>query len=367
MENQDKRLSRKDNDDVDLGSALVIMGRGFRSIGRFFSGIFRAFGDAIVYALLFLKRMMWWLIAAVIIGLSLGSYLNYVNGPMYHSVMTARYNFGSTRALYNTIDYLNALISEDRLTDLSKALSISVDEAKSIKLFSATPLTSEKAISDLYYEYYLATDRRLAVRTDTFWTRTIRYKDFKEGLTKYDFPVQLLTAYSNRSDIFPKIQQGLINTIVSNGTLKRNEEINKRIQEDDEKLTITSIQGLDTLRQVYNERLRQMDRGPESGSANLTVLDKMLVKQNPELEVFDKFLQFKDELRSIRNSTLNKQEIVQVSASFNPVGRKVSILKQTIFTTTVQVVILALIILIIIEIYRALGSYERRKKVDVTA
>jgi len=362
MENQDKKISRTDNSDIDLGSALIIMGRGFKSIGRFFYSVFLALANAFLFALLFLKRRMWWLLGALVLGLGLGAYFNYSNGTMYYSVMTARYNFGSTRALYNTVDYLNALLGEDRRADISKILSISIEEARSLKSFSAQPLNNEKVVSDLYNEYYLSSDRSYRVRTDTFWTRTIKYKDFKEGLTRYDIPIQQLTAYSVRADIFPKIQNGLINTIVNNGILKKNEEINKKIQEDEEKIIISSIQGLDTLRQVYNERLRRSGNDQETGTTNLTVLDKTMLKPNPELELYEKFLQFKDELKAIRNNTLNNQEIVQIFASFNPVGKKASFFKQSLFNTAVQIVGLTLLVLIIIEIYQALGNYERKRK-----
>jgi hypothetical protein len=363
MENYEKKSSRNDSNDIDLGSVLLILGRGFRSIGRFFYRLFVAFGDAILHTLLFLKRRMWWLIGALVIGLSLGSYLNHLNGTLYYSVMTARYNFGSTRALYSTVDYLNAMIGEHRQADLSKLLSISPAEARTIKRFSVEPLKSEKIISDLYDEYFLSSDRSFGSRTDTFWTRTIKYSEFKEGLTKYDIPIQQLTAYSIQPDIFPKIEQGLINAVVRNGTLKRNEEINKRILGDEEQILVSSIQGLDTLRQVYNERLRRAEKDAQTGTTNLTVLDRSMLKPSPELELYDKLLQFKDELKAIRAITLNNQEIVQVSASFVPLGRKVSILKQSIFNTALQLVTLTLLILVIIEIYKALGSYEKSKKV----
>jgi hypothetical protein len=365
MENQEKRVSHADND-MDLGSAMLIIGRGFKSIGRFFANIFTAFVNFILYFLLFLKRRLWWLIGALVIGLALGTYLNKVNGTMYYSVMTARYNFGSTRALYNTVDYLNALIGERRLAEIGKILSISPEEARSVKFFSAHPLQDEKIIADLYNDYYLTSDRSFHIRTDTFWTRTIRYKDFKDGLTKYDLPVHQLIAYSNRSDIFPKIQNGLINAIVGNGSLKKNEEISKKIQEEDEQMLVSSIQGLDTLRMVYNERLRKIENDPETGATNLTLLDKATQKQNPELELYDKFLQFKDELKAVRRNTLKNQEIVQVSASFNPVGKKLSILRQSVVTTTARIVVLVLVILLFVELYIALGSYEKKKKAGVT-
>src|SRR5262249_29488979 len=152
--------------------------------------------------------------------------------------------------------------------------------------FEAEPIEDEVMISELYKKQFLSFDRSSRLRTDTFWTRTIPYKQFKEGLIKYNMPLHKLTAISLQSDLFPKLQEGIIKIITSNNTLFENVGINKKMQIDEEKMLVSSIDGLDTLRNVYNEQLRQR-KGIEapSSTTNLNVIDRALSKSAPELEL----------------------------------------------------------------------------------
>ena len=165
---------------------------------------------------------------------------------------------------------------------------------------------------------------------------------------------------STAPDIFPKIESGLINLISGNGTLKKNQELNSEMQNDDERIIVTSLQGLDTLRTVYNERLRMTSAENSTGSANINVLDKSQLKPNPELELYEKVLQLKDELKTIRNRKLNRLALIQVYASFSPVGKKVSVFKQDSFKYGYITVLIGLLLFILFEAYKGLSLYEKR-------
>lgn len=361
MENQEKKASQSDDRDIDLGTVLRSIGIAFIKLGLVFKSLFLALGSFGLYSLIFLKKSAILLIVAGAIGFAYGYYLKYSNGNKYYSSFTARFNFGSSRSLYNTVDYLNSLIADGRLNELSKIFSITEKEAAALIDFEATAIKDEIILTDLYRQEFFDFDRSSKVRTDTFWTKTVTYKEFKNSLTKFDMPLQKVTVTSTKSDLFPKLQPGFIKNIVSDGILMNNYKILKETQQDEERIVANSLNGLDTLRAVYNERLRKDGPG-QSSSASLTVLEQSQLNTSPELELYDKILTLKDELRSLRKKNVDNQEIVQVFASFNSVGKRVSILKESTSKYALWAIVITLVILVALKVYKALDAYEKKNK-----
>ena len=355
-------MSPTENADVDLGALINLLIRIIKKISAFFVGIFYWIGQIIMYVLIFLRKNLIWLGIAVIIGLVWGIYTDYKHGSKYYSRMIVRANFGSSRALYNSIEYINALIAERKLKDLSTILSIPETEAASLRYLSAETVEDELSVAELYKQRFLLQNRSDLIRLDTFWARVIKYEDFKKNLTKFDKPFHEITAISIHPDIFSKIQNGIISAVIQNEVLVKNKQISDRMQKDEEKIIVSSIEGLDTLRKVYNERLLKQDGTKENGSTNLNVLDRGLNLKTPELDLYDKVLTLKDELKNARNTFASNQDIIQVYSGFNPIGQKQNVLKQDSATYTIMAVSFALILLIIIEIYKAVGKYDKRSK-----
>jgi hypothetical protein len=365
MDNHNKENSRKDND-IDLGSLLAIMGRGFAGLGRSIRTGAGGLGTALVNILVFLKRKMIWLLLAVVTGLAWGIYSGAGTDAKYSSEMTARFNFKSTLTLYNTIDYLNALIVTNKVQDLARVLSLTEEEAKDMVNFSAEPIIDELTISELYKQSFLLFDRSYRLRTDTFWTRIIPYEKFKESLTKFDIPMQRVKAVSTNASAFRKIEAGFLKLITENENLKNNYAINATMQREEENILLTSIRGLDTLRTVYNEKLRASGLATTSGgTTNVNLIDRPA--NSPELEIYNFVLSLKDELRSMRNYEMNNGQLVLVYASFNPVGKKVIGFQQNLLYTTLSAFIIALVILVAIEGLKIINAYEKRIKSRTSA
>lgn len=360
MDDQAKRTPEQTKD-IDLGTFLYAISKALKKLGSAISSFFIHLAEFFLYFLLFLKQRIIWILLSAIIGFAYGSYLSYSNGNKYYSTLTARFNFDSRRALYNTIEYFNSLVNERRFNELSKIFSISEKEASSLVDFHAEAVKDESVIAELYKNQFLNINRSTRVRTDTFWVKVVPYKNFKNDLTKYDIPLQKVTVTSTRMDIFSKIQVGLIASIASNDILKRSQGILQETQNDEEKILMTSLNGLDTLRSVYNERLRkQGDNGSEKNT--LSVLTQTQAPTSPELELYDKLLELRDELKSLRYEKISNQDVVQVLASFNSVGQRVSILKQNAVKYTLEAIALCLGILVCIEAYKAVNAYEKHKK-----
>jgi hypothetical protein len=365
MDNHNKENSRKDND-IDLGSLVAMAGRGLaglgRSIGRGASGL----GTAIANILVFLKKKIVWLLIAAALGFAWGTYSNVGRDFRYSTEMTARFNFKSTITLYNTIDYLNALIGSQKHEDLARILSLTTEEAKALGNFSAEPIIDEITISELYKQSFLIFDRSYKIRTDTFWTRIIPYEKFKESLTRFDIPLQRVKAVSKIADGFRKIEAGFLKLITENENLKNNTAINSQMYEEEKDILLTSIRGLDTLRSVYNDKLRSAGASAASATTNVNLMDRP-AGTPAELEVYNYVLSLKDELRSLRTNEMNNGRLVLVYASFNPVGQKVITFQQSTWFTTLSAVIIALVILVAIEGFKVINAYEKRNKAKASA
>ncbi|MFI5152026.1 MAG: hypothetical protein ACHQET_01750 [Chitinophagales bacterium] len=352
MENQEKRPTQPESNDVELGVLMNLFIRICRKIFGFFAGIFEELAGWISWIVRFLRRNLIWIVLAALAGEIWGIYLDNKHGSKYESNMVVRTNFQSGHALYNIVDYLNALVSQGKFADLEKALGVSEKEARGLRYFDAQPVEDELLLTELYKQRFLAMDRSDLVRMDTFWSRTFKYEDFKKSLSKFDMPLHQISVMSIDPAIFSKIQNGLVNLITQNEVLKKNQELAMENRNDEEHILVSSIQGLDTLRRVYNQLLQQRSASKESGTTNLNFLDKELSIKTPELDLYDKILALKDELKRLRVVSAESQSVIQVYSPFSPVGKRMNLLKQDSSYYTGTMVMAAIVILLIIEIYR---------------
>jgi hypothetical protein len=355
-----KPQSENKDQDVDLG---VLIYKAAQAVKRFFALVgrgFAALGTALLFSLFFLRRNILWLLLGTVAGLAYGIYLKSRDGSSYSSSMTVRTNFNSSPSLYNTIDYINALIGQGRLEDLSRLFSISSEDAKTVRHVEARPIRNELMVAEMYREQFLTAYRHDHVRFDTLWPKTIKYEDFKSSLERDDYPYHLVTVTSTRSDIFPKIQKGITDFISKNEVLSRNRQVAREINVEEEALLRSSISGLDTLRSTYNKSL--LAGGQIESQRTVNVFEDPVRIEAPELELYDKMLVLKDELKSTRNNSLASQEIVQVYSPFNPVGKEVPLFRQNVFRNALTGFLLMLFLLIVISLYRFLVKLERLER-----
>jgi hypothetical protein len=362
MDNQEKKNQPPKENDIDLGSLLASTRRGFRSMARSLGTGGSALGIGLLNIVVFIKKRFLWFMLAGAAGIGWGIYTESDRTIIYNSEMSARFNFGSTLTLYNSIDYLNALISEGDRDQLAKLLGISVEDARDLAGFSAEPISDELTTSELYKRHFMIFDRTNFVRTDTFWTRILPYDKFKSSLTKFDIPTQRITASSTRNKIFGKLQAGFVQLITSNEILKKNFDASTQLQMQEKQIILSSILGLDTLRTVYNERLRQFPNAGTSQATSINLMERAVIPASPELQLYDKVMVFKDELRAITNFSINNSELVQVYAPFNPVGKKQDHFRKNVIYTTVAALIMMLVILVAIEGFKFINAYEKSSK-----
>lgn len=348
--------NRTKEEDIDLGKLFDKTGSAISSFFAWLGRAFEAVGNALLNLLFLVRRNLFWLLLGLVIGGAIGFFLQTKNGQRYTSTMTVRTNFNSSRALYSTIDYFNALIENRQIEQLSKIFGISAAEAASLNFFEVNPVKSENIVSDMYNQHFVRQDRNAVRSLDTFWTKTIPYKEYKNSLTKFDYPIHDITLIASNLTVFQKVQAGLTKETTSNVLLQEMKQAELSANNAEVELLASSIRSIDTLKNVYNQRLvKESDRTP---STNVTLVDGNREIQAPELELYDKLIELKNELKTAKVNSVLESDVLMIYAPFGKYGEKEGLLKHNIVRWSIIGLLIALAIIFLLAFNKYLTSLE---------
>lgn len=352
-------LPENSGQEADVSLLLYKSGKALKQFILWIAALFAGLGKAVLAGLLFLLRNILWLAIGAAIGIAYAAYIVKRDGKHYVADMTVKANFNSTRSLYNTIDLFNQLIGTGRTDELADLFKISNQEAKQLVAFSISSIESELITAELYKQQFLQNDRTVKIRQDTFWMRTIKYPDFKESLTKLDYPYQQITVTSTDPTLFPKLQKGIIDYVSRNELLQ--ELRNKQVisNRDEEKLIISAIENIDTLRRAYNQRLLRGQDPSLSGGNQLMVMESTPNIKTPELDLYDKMLELQDELKSSRKRNSTEHDILEVFTPFNTIGKRLRFFDQAGTEYALTGLAISFLILLSLSIYRSVSSGKK--------
>ena len=111
---------KNNEEEVDLGSLFVIIGRGFSNLFNFIKGIFTGIFLNVVKGLVFLKKNFRTIVIAVIVGGVIGGVIEFSKVDSFESHLLLEPNFKSTSQLYNNIKYYNDLVKQKDTAGLEK-------------------------------------------------------------------------------------------------------------------------------------------------------------------------------------------------------------------------------------------------------
>jgi hypothetical protein len=343
--------------EIDLGIFFNSLRHAILSIGKMLKTLLGLLLSSIVQLLLFIKRNLVWLLVSALIGFGYGFYSYKKKGPSYFSDMTISTNPESSRLLYQKIDYFNALIKEGELKELCEVFKIVPSQASKLIHFEIEAIEEPLQAAKMYKENFLTT-RRTSDNIDTLLPNIIKYKDFVASLTKYDYPQHVIRLYSRSSNIFTNIQEGIIKIISNNPSLKKAISENIEISEKEESILNASLNGIDSLRKAYNRRImNEANAGVTKGE----ILIGQSTQKSPEIDLYDKELMLKDELRTIKRKQFEQNSIIRIVSDFNSVGTRVSKSNEEFVQLAWISVLIMSSILILIQLFKYLSSLEKKK------
>lgn len=357
----EKKLQEPSEKEIDMGAFFTILSRFFQNIGRAIKLFFLTLFRGVILLLLFIKKKLIWILAGGIAGLafSLSGFLN--SSTKYYSEMIVKPNFESSRLLYQKINNFNSLIRQKRTQDIVQLFDLDNNTASQLKLFSITPIKEPLQIASLYKSTYLDYKRYGAIASDTIWTRTIKYEDFKKMLTDYDYPLHVIRVESGDPNVFPKIQKGIIKSMNENPNFLYAKQMNEKLINEEERIISSSLESLDSLRKAYTKRIEGGISKENADPTNIFLTQPS--GRNPEIDLYDKTLLFKDELVTVMKKNIQEKDIIQVYSDFGTQGNRVPRLKNSFINSILIGCVVAFSILLILELFRYLSDIEKKGKI----
>ena len=299
----------KNEEEVDLGSLFVIIGKGFKNFFNFIASIFKGTFHFLIITLLFFKEHLLKIIVAGLLGFIFGAYLDYNKGVIYESKMLVKPNFDSTKQLYGNILFYNDLVNQKEYNLLMETFQINQEEAESLREFSIKALMNENDIIISYDE--------LAVSVDTLAINDYDFESFKKAFTNYDYFIHEVKVTSTQNKIFKKFDKIILSSVSENDYFRNINNSEKSNLDRSYNLYDKNISQIDTLRKVYENVLLENAKKSTSGT-NINLSAE--VNKNVDIELFKINRNLDSYLTQISKKKSEKDKIINVISSFQKVG-----------------------------------------------
>jgi|TARA_B110000902_G_scaffold96628_1_gene114198 hypothetical protein len=340
---------KNNEEEVDLGSLFVIIGKGFSNFFNFIGNIFKGIFHFIISILIFLKQHVIKIGIAAIIGLVAGVFLEVKIPKKYGSELLVEPNFESARQLYNNVNFYNDLVKQKDTVTLQKIFSLDKGSAASLKKFEIEPLEVGRDIINAYDE--------LILEVDTLTIRSYAYDDFKISFTKYDYKVHKVTVVADKNDVFDKLDDIIISSVVNNKYFNRIKVLTTKNLDRTDSLYRQNLTQIDSLRKVYMEVMLAEAKKQTTGTSIDLGGQKRTTK---ELELFDTNRRINEDLESIALEKSKKYEVINVISNFQPIGYEIKgVTKNYGFLLGVLGAGLMIMFLLLIKLNTYLENYKK--------
>jgi len=304
-------------EEVDLGSLFVIIGRGFSTLFNFIGTFFKFIFLSVIKALVFLKKNFRPIGIAVIIGGVIGGVKEFNKEDLFYSQLMLEPNFKSTRQLYNNVNYYNDLVKQKDTAILQKIFNLEMSVAASLRKFQIQPVQIDSDIINSY--------NSLILSLDTLSVKSFGYESFKESFTNYDYKFHRITVRAEKNDVFDKLGDVIISSVVNNNYFNRIKTItNKNLNRTDSLYRQNLIQ-VDTLRNVYMKVMIEESKKQTSGTSIDLGGQKSKTK---EIDLFETNRKINQDLEEIAIKKSTEYDVINIISNFQPIGTKVNFITE---------------------------------------
>ncbi|MFT5145542.1 MAG: hypothetical protein ACI9H1_000250 [Polaribacter sp.] len=311
--NQQKENSKSNNEEeVDLGSLFVIIGKGFSKFFNFIGAIFKGIFHSLIVILIFLKENSLKIGIAAVIGLVVGFVLEFKSSDSYSSDMLVQPNYKSVSQLYNNINYYNDLVEQKDTVGIQNAFNLDKETAASLKEFSIEPIINENDIIKAYNDFVL--------EADTTTVSSYSFKEFKISFNALDYRIHKINVIAEKNDVFNKLDEVILSSVVKNKYFNRVKELTNENLNRTDSLLRQNLGQIEPLRKVYMQVMVAEAKKQFTG----TNIDLGGKKTNTkELELFETNRKLNSELIDVISSKSNMYEVINVISSFQPIGSEI--------------------------------------------
>ena len=336
-------------EEIDLGSLFVIIGKGFKNFFNFIGSIFKGAFHFLISILLFLKKHFIKLLIAAIFGFIGGVYLEYSKEKIYRSDLLVKPNFSSTKQLYNNINYYNDLVKQENFNLLASIFKIDTIKASSLKKFEISPFIRKIDVINSF--------NRFVTTSDSLTVDSFNFHDFNDSFSDYDYDTHEIQVEATINDVFLGLDEVIIASVVNNNYFNRIKKLkNEQFQRTDSLLRVNLIE-VDSLRNVY---MSVMIEDAKNSSTGTSIDLGGSQKTTKEIELFDTDQTINNNLIKISEDIAQKSEVINVISNFQNIGYEVKdISRNYMFVGVLLSFFITLIIILLIDLNKFLSTYKK--------
>jgi hypothetical protein len=304
------------SEEVDLGQLFKLIGNMFDRFYRFIAGIFNGIFKLIVMILSHLYKRYIWYVAAVIIGVIGGYFLDKNSDKEYGVNMTIQTNLYSARQVYENISEFHQMAHVDKdSVELAKRFNISPYEASKLKGFYIEPVINDNAIAKQYSDFYSI--------LDSISRLEMTYDRYKASLNIEDHRIHKIGVLSTDKFIFKKIERSFIDALSENAYLDQLQKDNIEILKKNDEVLEAQVQLTDSLIKEYLKiRINESSKANISNSGtNIYMADSkssgLLVDES---KIIEQKLEYENQRRSIDSTLAIQRNVVNILADFPKSG-----------------------------------------------
>ena len=342
--------NQNNEEEVDLGSLFVIIGKGFKNFFNFIGSIFKGIFHFLISILLFFKQHFKKFVIAALIGGIVGAYLESDSEDRYGSNLLVKPNFKSTLQLYKNVNYYNELVKQEKTTLLASIFDLDSLKASGLTKFKITPIINDNDIINAYNQFIL--------NADTLTVGSYNFKQFKSSFTDYDYRLHDIVVEAKHNDVFNGLDKVIIASVINNNYFDRIKKLtNENLTRTDSLLREDLIK-VDSLRQVYMRVMLEESKKEFTGTSIDLGGTKTTTK---EIELFSTDRRINQELGSIAVDIGEKSEVINIISNFQNIGYEIKgITRNYIFILAGLSVLILLFVILLIDLNNYLSTYKKK-------
>lgn len=337
-------------EEVDLGSLFVIIGKGFKNFFNFIGSIFKGIFHFLISVLLFFKIHFKKIIIAAVIGGVIGTFLESGAQDKYGSNLLVQPNFGSSLQLYKNINFFNDLVDQEKVLLLASIFNLDSTTAAGFTKFEITPVVNNNDIINAYDKFILT--------VDTLTVKSYDFEEFKMSFTDYDYRVHDVFVESLNDNVFDGLDEVIISSVIKNEYFNKIKKLTNENLFRTDSLLRENLVKVDSLRKMYMRVLLEESKKELSG----TSIDLGGTKtSSKEIELFRTDREINQDLGLIAESIGEKSEVINIISNFQSIGYEIKgITKNYIFILAGLSVFITLLVILFIDLNNYLSTYKKK-------
>ena len=340
--------NKKQEEEIELGSLFVIIGRGFSNLFNFIGSIFKGIYHLLILLLLFIKVNIIKLVIAAVLGGLVGTFFEFKKAPTFGADLQVQPNFKSTRQLYNNVNYYNDLVKQKDTVSLASAFNISTKTAAKLKSFVIYPIKNGNDLLTSYDDLILS--------VDTLTAKSYSFAAFKNTFTDFDYRIHNIHVVATQNNVFSKLDEVIISSVVDNKYYNKVKKLTNENLNRTDSLLRQNLTQIDSLRKVYMKVLIEEAKKNQTGTSIDLGGTKTTTK---ELELFETNRKINKDLKDISKDKSEKSEVLNVISNFQPIGYEIKGIEKN---SGVQMALLGIALMVLFLFLKQLNTYLSKYK-----